>query len=192
MRGSKNNLHNAFPPFIPSTVAPAPQGNKSIRTNSSPKTHNVQISTPKLKVALALAGVHLTSEELQVLQDGFRSDRSKDMVRTREGACFGCLLSVEEISDRMEWGTHLNCSDQRAMRMSCCPSPRTASGAGVITSLFLVLRKNLVLHESRDACERLRYRVDVGVWLRPFGERYSRLVVHRTVSTHCCGTRDWG
>lgn len=63
----------------------------------------IQISFPKLKVALALAGVLLTSDELQVLQNGFRSDRSGDMVRTyvrlRGGVvvctvAFGSCLSV--------------------------------------------------------------------------------------------------
>ncbi|CAM9638892.1 unnamed protein product [Pylaiella littoralis] len=42
-----------------------------------------EISFPKLKVALALAGVLLTTEELRVLQSGFRGDRSGDMVDWR-------------------------------------------------------------------------------------------------------------
>lgn len=40
-----------------------------------------QISFPKLRVALALAGVLLTDQELRTLQRGFRSDKSGDMVR---------------------------------------------------------------------------------------------------------------
>eukprot|EP00903_Cladosiphon_okamuranus_P014842 g13743.t1 len=51
--------------------------------NDADRLKQGEISFPKLKVALALAGVLLTSDELQVLQDGFRSDRSKDMVDWR-------------------------------------------------------------------------------------------------------------
>lgn len=40
----------------------------------------VQVSLPELKVALALAGVQLTNEELNILERGFRSDRSADGV----------------------------------------------------------------------------------------------------------------
>lgn len=39
-----------------------------------------QVSLPKLKVALALAGVNLTDEELHILEAGYRSDRNGDMV----------------------------------------------------------------------------------------------------------------
>lgn len=80
---------SAPPPSIPSHVAPAPRPNNSI----PPCLEHIffQISFPKFKVALALAGVLLTSEELQVLQNGFRSDRSKDMVSLEEVVCINVL-----------------------------------------------------------------------------------------------------
>ena len=43
---------------------------------------NPQVSFPKLKVSLALAGVLLTDKELHILQEGFRSDLNSDMVRS--------------------------------------------------------------------------------------------------------------
>lgn len=58
-------LYRAFPHRFDRSVATYP-GNK--------------ITLPKLKVALALAGVLLTNEELHILEHGFRSDRSADMV----------------------------------------------------------------------------------------------------------------
>lgn len=47
---------------------------------SSPR-ERAKLSTPKVKVALALAGVILTDDELHIIEDGFRSDRNYDMVR---------------------------------------------------------------------------------------------------------------
>ncbi|CAM9343026.1 unnamed protein product [Scytosiphon promiscuus] len=48
--------------------------------NDADRLKQGEISFPKLRVALALAGVLLTDEELRILQRGFRSDRSGDMV----------------------------------------------------------------------------------------------------------------
>lgn len=49
----------------------------------SPEPTWPQVSLPKLKVALALARVELTSEELSILEAGFKSDRNADLVRAQ-------------------------------------------------------------------------------------------------------------
>ncbi|CBJ27458.1 conserved unknown protein [Ectocarpus siliculosus] len=51
--------------------------------NDADRLKQGEITLPKLKVALALAGVLLTNEELHILEHGFRSDRSGDMVDWR-------------------------------------------------------------------------------------------------------------
>ncbi|CAM9270699.1 unnamed protein product, partial [Ectocarpus sp. 13 AM-2016] len=51
--------------------------------NDADRLKQGEITLPKLKVALALAGVLLTNEELHILEHGFRSDRSRDMVDWR-------------------------------------------------------------------------------------------------------------
>eukprot|EP00904_Undaria_pinnatifida_P007730 jgi/Undpi1/4087/HiC_scaffold_16.g07454.m1 len=51
--------------------------------NDADRFKQGQVSFPKLKVSLALAGVLLTDKELHIMQEGFRSDLNSDMVDWR-------------------------------------------------------------------------------------------------------------
>lgn len=58
----------------------------------------VKISVAKLNTSMTLAGVQLSSEELQTLATGFRSDRNIDMVSATyddDGVDEGCTWRVD-------------------------------------------------------------------------------------------------
>lgn len=138
----------------------------------------VQISFPKLKVALTLAGVLLTNEELQLLQNGFMSDRSKDMVRFSIRTVSCARISLLQV------GSRSLCLFRPAQDVSGVVGRRPRERRwrwrrGYRHNFVACPPEHLILHGLRDVCERVRHCVE----LCP-GNIYAK---KRCIDTPCVG-----